>query len=119
MARTMRRLGATPVTMNPPMPTLSPPSTCMRVEKLTGCAGGLTPGVGEVGGVGVGVGVPVGGVTDGVGVAGGGVGVGVGVTGGMDGDGVGVDGGGVGLGLTQGPGPKISIVFSNVVPVAS
>ena len=89
----------------------------MRVEKLTACAGGLTPGVGVVGGVAVGVGVPVGGVTVGVGVAGGGVGVGV-VGGGV---GVGVVGGGVGvgLGLTQAPGPKISIVFSNVVPVLS
>ena len=118
MARMMTRLGTTPETMNPPMPTRSPPSTCMRVEKLTACAGGLIPGVGlgVVGGVGVGV--PVGGVTVGVGVATGGVGVGV-VNGGV---GVGVVGGmdglGVGLGLVQAPPPKIRIVFTCVAALS-
>src|ERR1043166_1412843 len=109
MARSMTRLGATPVTMNPPIPTRSPPSTCMRVEKLTGCAGGLSPGVGLAGGVTVGVGVPVGGVTDGVGVAGGGVGVGV--VGGSVAVGVGVGLVGGGVGVAQAPAPKMRIVF--------
>src|SRR5664279_4355180 len=113
MARTMTRLGATPVTMNPPMPTLSPPSTCMRLEKLTGCAGGLTPGVGlGTGGV-VGFGVPVGGV--GVGVGSGGVGVGG--VGGMAGAGVGVATG-RGLGLAQPPAPKHRIAFTCVAALS-
>ena len=90
MARSSTCLGAVPVMMNPPMPTLSPLSTCIRVERLTGCAAG--------GGVGVGVGVRVG-----VGVGGGGVGVGVdGVDVGVGVGGVGVGVGGVGVGVGGG-----------------
>jgi hypothetical protein len=32
-------LGAPPITINPPMPTLSPTRTCIRVDKLSACAG--------------------------------------------------------------------------------
>jgi hypothetical protein len=49
--------------MNPPMPTLSPVWTSMRVERLSGRAGvalGVDVGVGVAGGVAVAVGVGVG-----------------------------------------------------------
>src|ERR1700682_3273221 len=49
-------LGALPVTMKPPMPTLASVRTRMRVERLRACAAGDTLGLGL--GVGVGVGVP-------------------------------------------------------------
>ena len=49
MARMITFFGPLPVTMKPPMPTLSPVRTRMRVEKLTACAGGLTPGVTLIG----------------------------------------------------------------------
>ena len=115
--------------MNPPMPTLSPVCTRIRVDKLTACAGvavgvAVTPGVDEgvaegamvAVAVGVGdgvipgerVGVGVGGIVavavgvgDGV-IPGVRVGVGVGVAGvgvGVAGVGVGVAGVGVGVAL--------------------
>ena len=63
-------LGAVPVIMNPPMPTLASVSTRRRVERLTGCAAavglGVMLGVGVV--VGVGVGVSTGTVAVGVAV---------------------------------------------------
>src|ERR1700675_2165531 len=59
MARTITRLGALPVTMKPPMPTLAPVWTSMRVDRFTVCAAGIGVGVGLVDGVGVGVAVGV------------------------------------------------------------
>ena len=74
MARTIIFFGCVPVTMKPPISTLSPVSTRKRVEmfpRIAGEALGVGVGVGVAEGVGVSVGV-------GVGVAvGKGVGVGV------------------------------------------
>ena len=109
MARTITRFGALPVTMKPPIPTLSPVWTNMRVDRLTVCAAAVGDGVG-VPGVAVRVGL-------GVGVCGVGVGLGVGVCGVGVGLGVGVPG--VGLGLGQTPGTNRSVVFSRVVPEVS
>src|SRR5204863_10182767 len=58
-ARRRRCFGALPVMMKPPMPTLSPVRTNIRVERLSGCAAGE--------GVAVGAGVVVA-VTEGVAV---------------------------------------------------
>src|SRR5438876_6466945 len=55
MPRRTTRLGALPVMMNPPMATLLPVRTRMRVERLRACAGGAGLGLG----VGVGAGVAV------------------------------------------------------------
>src|SRR6266446_6165270 len=66
IARRIRCLGPVPVMMNPPMPTLSPVWTRVRVERFRGCAAGVgvPEGVGDGGTVGVAdgatVGVPVG-----------------------------------------------------------
>ena len=84
MARIITFLGCVPVTMKPPIKTLSPVSTASRVEIFPSVLGG---GVGVGLPVGVGVGLPVGvgvGVPLGVGVGlplavGVGVGVGIGV----------------------------------------
>src|ERR1043166_3519403 len=101
MARRSTCLGPVPVMINPPMPTLAPVCTRIRVERLRACAAGDALGVD----VGVGIGVVVG---LGVGVTGGGVGVGVpggvGVEEGEgvgveEGEGVGVDAVGVGVGV--------------------
>ena len=63
MARMSTCFGVLPVMMNPPMPTLSPVWTRIRVERLMACAAevGLAEGVGVAvpGGVGVEVGVEV------------------------------------------------------------
>src|SRR4029077_14377428 len=56
IARRMTRLGALPVTMKPPMPTCAPVSTCIRVERLTGCAATVGFGVAVAVAVAVGVG---------------------------------------------------------------
>src|SRR2546423_4167311 len=45
MARTMTCFDCEPVTMNPPMPTWSPVSTCSRVERFSACEVGGTVGV--------------------------------------------------------------------------
>src|SRR5438105_1503574 len=64
-ARRMTRLGALPVMMNPPIPTLASVPTCIRVERLSACAAGVGLGLGvELGdgvadAVAVGVGVAV------------------------------------------------------------
>src|ERR1700694_543286 len=106
-ARSTTGLGAFPVMMKPPMPTLLPVSTRKRVEMSNAWDGedvgvgvgvGVTPGVGCGVTPGVGVGVAAG-VAVAVGVATG-VGVGVGVAAGV---GVGVAGGvGVGVGAPAG-----------------
>src|SRR5947207_910660 len=96
-------LGALPVMMNPPMATLLPVRTRMRVERLRACAGGAALGLGVGVGasvavavavaVAVGEGVQKGGHPSlgvGVGVCGVGVAVGVGVPGVTDALGVGV-----------------------------
>src|SRR5438105_15963183 len=99
IARMMTFFGSEPVMMNPPIKTLSPPSTRRRVEMLSnfpkpGVEVGPGVGVGVAVGVGAGVAAGVGvGVTVGVGV---GVGVGLGVP---VGEGVGV---GVGVGVAVG-----------------
>src|SRR5215212_6111194 len=74
--RTITCLEALPVMMKPPMPTLSPTETRMRVERLTACV--INPGVavGVAVGIAVGVGVGPPGVAVAVAVA-----VGVGPTG--------------------------------------
>src|SRR4051812_12857063 len=64
MARTITCLGALPVMMKPPIPTWSPVRTCNRVERLTGCEGGVAVAVAVAAAVAVGVGLGVG---DGVG----------------------------------------------------
>src|SRR5205814_8946312 len=62
MARRSTCFGALPVMINPPMPTLCPVWTRIRVERLSACAAGV--------GLGVGVGVVVGvGATGAVAVA--------------------------------------------------
>jgi len=95
------------VMMNPPIPASSATRTNIRVERLSACAGpppgvAVTPGVGVMPGVGVidgdGTGVPV---EVAVAVA---VAVGVGLA---------------GVGLGHAPLPKISMVFSRVVPEVS
>src|SRR5688572_31369357 len=101
------RFGPVPETINPPIPTLLPVCTRIRVERLIACvisgvAVGDAVGVGAT--VALGLGVGVAGVTVGLGVAGG-VTVGVGVAGGVT-VGVGVAGGvtvGVGVGVGAGP----------------
>ena len=94
MARISTCFGTLPLMMKPPIPTLFPVCTRIRVEKLTACA---ATGVGDAVGLGVGVvGVTVG---VGVGVAGVTVGVGVGVIGVTVGVGVGVVGVTVGVGV--------------------
>src|SRR5436190_24301334 len=68
MARRSKCLGALPVMMRPPMPTLAPVRTFMRVERFWACAGvadGVTVGAGD----GVTPGVGVGGATVAVAVA--------------------------------------------------
>src|SRR4051794_36175386 len=67
IARIMTRLGTLPVIIKPPMPTLSPVCTRIRVERLRAC----DPGLGVAVAVAVGAGVAVGAaVAVGVGVAG-------------------------------------------------
>src|ERR1043166_475599 len=111
MARTITLLGCVPVTMKPPIRTLSPVSTRRRVEMLpkvggAGVAEGLAVGV-DVG-VGVMLGVVVGvAVGVGVGVC---VGVGVGVGVGLGGVGVGVVGVGVGVGVVGGVGVGVGVI---------
>src|SRR5215210_1647185 len=56
--RTITCLEALPVMMKPPMPTLSPTDTRMRVERLTACV--INPGVAVGVAVGIAVGVGVG-----------------------------------------------------------
>src|SRR6266446_522633 len=58
IARRTTRLGALPVMINPPIPTLASVRTLMRVERLTACEGGVGVGVGLA--VGVGLPAPVG-----------------------------------------------------------
>src|ERR1043165_8170790 len=106
-ARSRTRLGALPVTIKPPMPTLSPVWTRMRVERLSACVAGVGVAVGVGvggGGVAVAVGVGGGGVAVAVGVGGVGVAVAVGVGGGGVAVAVGVGGGGVAVAVGVGGG---------------
>ena len=111
--------GLVPVTMNPPMPTLSPACTCIRVERLTAFDCGV--GIGVSLGVGVAFGVAVTrGVADAVGA---GVSTGVVVTTGVAvaleagvavGGTVGI---GVGVGVAEEPVTIAQAENSDVSPV--